>query len=105
EEIAAENSLRLAVLIELGECWQHLRQFEKALGFYTQAISAAEAANQSDPLHLALYREGTLAAAMQRISEARATLGRLVSLAPDYKDVQERLRALSLEPAPRAPLE
>jgi len=94
DEIAADSSLRSTVLIELGECWQHLRQFEKALGLYTDAINAAEAAGQSDPLCLALYRAGTLAAAMQRIPEAQAALQRLVSLAPDYKDAEERLRAL-----------
>ena len=31
-----------AVLVELGENWQHLRQFAKALDYYQQAIAVAE---------------------------------------------------------------
>lgn len=94
EEIATDHSLRPSVLIELGECWQHLRQFDKAQGLYTQAITAAEEHNQADPLHLALYRAGSLAAAMQRTAEAKVWLARLVTLAPDFKDAAQRLRQL-----------
>ena len=35
-----------AVLIELGECWQHLRQFAKALDFYRPGHRAAEQQRQ-----------------------------------------------------------
>jgi tetratricopeptide (TPR) repeat protein len=94
EEIAAEHSLRSHVLTELGECWQHLRQFDKALDFYNQAIHAAEESNQPQSLHLALYRAGSLAAAMHRTAEAKAWLARLVALAPDFKDAGQRLRQL-----------
>ena len=94
EEIAADHSLRPSVLLELGECWQHLRQFDKGLDFYTQAISAAEDRNQPEPLHLALYRAGSLASAMQRIADAQAWLARLLTLAPDFKDARQRLLQL-----------
>jgi tetratricopeptide (TPR) repeat protein len=95
EEIAAGESLRSQVLIELGECWQHLRQFEKALDFYTQAIASAEGGQQQEPLQLALYRAAILAAAMQRTADAKVWLERLVSLAPDFKDAQQRLKNLA----------
>ena len=94
EEIAADDSLRPGVLVELGECWQHLRQFEKALDLYTQAIAAAEELSQGEPLHLALYRAGSLAAAMQRTADAQAMFQRLLTLAPDFKDARQRLLLL-----------
>ncbi len=94
EEIAADHSLRPSVLLELGECWQHLRQFDKALDLYTQAIAAAEELSQGEPLHLALYRAGSLAAAMQRTADAKAAFQRLVTLAPDFKDARQRLLLL-----------
>jgi tetratricopeptide (TPR) repeat protein len=94
EEIATDHSLRPSVLIELGECWQHLRQFDKAQGLYTQAITAAGEHNQADPLHLALYRAASLAAAMRRTADAKSWLARLVTLAPDFKDAAQRLRQL-----------
>jgi tetratricopeptide (TPR) repeat protein len=94
EEIATDHSLRPSVLLELGECWQHLRQFEKALDFYTQAIAIAEELSQPDPLHLALYRAGFLAAAMQHTVSAKALFQRLVTLAPDFKDAHQRLLLL-----------
>ncbi|MGI8980067.1 MAG: tetratricopeptide repeat protein [Pirellulaceae bacterium] len=94
EEIAADHALRPSVLIELGECWQHLRQFEKALGLYSQAIAAAEEHNQSEPLQLALYRAGCLATAMQQTAAARNWLVRLVSLDPNFKDARQRMLLL-----------
>jgi tetratricopeptide (TPR) repeat protein len=94
EEIAADHSLRPNVLIELGECWQHLRQFDKALGLYTQAIAAAEQLNQPELQKLALYRAGSLAAPLQRTQEANAWFQRLVALDPDFKDARQRLLAL-----------
>jgi tetratricopeptide (TPR) repeat protein len=95
EEIAISESLRPQVLIELGECWQHLRQFEKALDIYTQAIASAEGREQQEPLQLALYRAAILAAAMQRTVDAKAWLEQLISLAPDFKDAQQRLKNLT----------
>ena len=73
------------MLLELGECWQHLRQFEKALDFYRQAIAVANEQPEPRPLALALYRVGVLAAAMQKNSEAREALTRLVAIDPATK--------------------
>ncbi|MBC7852429.1 MAG: tetratricopeptide repeat protein [Pirellulaceae bacterium] len=94
EEISADHSLRPSVLTELGECWQHLRQFDKALDLYTEAIAAAEEREPQDALHLALYRAGSLASAMQRTDEAKAAFQRLVTQAPDFKDAHQRLLLL-----------
>ncbi|MFN0021436.1 MAG: tetratricopeptide repeat protein [Pirellulaceae bacterium] len=94
EEIAADQWFRPNVLLELGECWQHLRQFEKALGRYSQVIAAAEELNQPEPLKLALYRAGSLAAAMQQTSAARNWFERVVSLDPEFKDARAKLLQL-----------
>jgi tetratricopeptide (TPR) repeat protein len=79
----------LAVLIELGECWQHLRQFAKAIDFYEQAIGLAHAEN--DVLNLARYRAATLAAAMGKPDLARKHLTAIVAADPTFKDARQRL--------------
>ena len=79
-----------AVAIELGENWQRLRQFAKALEFYRQAIAVAS----DEDLKLALYRGGTLAAAMGQPDEARGHLTRLIGIDAAYRDARERLDKL-----------
>jgi tetratricopeptide (TPR) repeat protein len=89
-----EEAMRLApgdaaALVELGENWQHLRQFAKARGYYRQAIDAVEI----DPavLNLARYRAALLAAAAGEIKEARQWLTQIVADDPAFKDARERL--------------
>jgi len=90
DEAARIQPGEAAVLVELGECWQHLRQFDKALDYYQQAIAAAP--NSAGPL--ALYRAGVLASAMGRTGEARQLLARLVAIDPAFRDARERLDKL-----------
>jgi tetratricopeptide (TPR) repeat protein len=86
-----------AALIELGECFQHLRQFEKALELYEQAVSKAESLSPSDEvLKLARYRTGVLAAALGQRTFARQHLEALVATDPDYKDARQRLDKLGV---------
>jgi tetratricopeptide (TPR) repeat protein len=122
EEARRDPALAAAVLLELGECWQHLRQFAKALDFYEQAVAAAqsrdqwsrsgEGINPSPPAPLpqgergedlvginttfetALYRIGVLAAATNEPARARAALARLVAANPGFRDARERLDKL-----------
>jgi tetratricopeptide (TPR) repeat protein len=91
EEAQGNAALAAEALLELGECWQQLRQFEKALDYYRQAIAAGEIPQEPRPMALALYRQGVLAAAMGKIAEAREALSRLVAIDPAYKDARERL--------------
>jgi Flp pilus assembly protein TadD len=83
------------VAIELGECWQHLRQFAKALGYYEQAAAKALQAD-SETLQLAQYRAAVLAAAMGQIDVARLHFAAIVAANPDFKDARERLDNLSM---------
>jgi len=78
-----------AVLVELGENWQHLRQFAKALEFYQQAITA----KSSDPVifKLAQYRAAVLATALGNYAAARLWLTAIVASDSAFKDARERL--------------
>jgi tetratricopeptide (TPR) repeat protein len=94
-----EESLRLlpddpAMLVELGECRQHLRQFEAALASYLKAVSRAEREESEDVHLLAAYRAGVLAAAMGKNDVARSQLALVGRKRPDYRDVPERLAQL-----------
>jgi len=95
EEARADERLAGEALVELGECWQHLRQYEKALDYYRRAIETDERLSVTSttprPLVGALYRIGVLAAAMNQPAEAKAALARLVAIEPDYKDARQRL--------------
>jgi tetratricopeptide (TPR) repeat protein len=93
EEVRDAGETGPAALIELGECWQHLRQFAKALGFYEQAIAAAEE-HEADRRHLALYRGAVLAEALGQTTTARGWLEQLVAEAGQFKDAVERLDKL-----------
>jgi len=83
--------------LELGECWQHLRQFERALGMYEKAIAKAEMLSSNDEvLKLARYRAGVLGAALGQREFARHNFRAIVAADPLYKDTQERLDKLGL---------
>ena len=102
-EAAPSADLAKAVLIELGDCWQHLRQFVKALDYYERAIADPTAAPTDSPVaesahgelwKLAHYRSGVLAAALGKIGLARQRLAEVVRADKMYKDVSERLDKL-----------
>jgi tetratricopeptide (TPR) repeat protein len=103
EEALSDPLLAAEVNLELGECWQHLRQFGKALGYYRSAVELAgngsggsrpPLADSRTTLLTPLYRIGVLAAAMNEPAEARAALTRLLVIEPAYKDARERLDKL-----------
>jgi len=93
-----EEVLRLkpdepSALLELGECWQHLRQFAKALEFYGRA--AAKLENSSDELYKRThYRGGVLASALGQNAAARDHFRAVVAADAAYKDARERLDKL-----------
>jgi tetratricopeptide (TPR) repeat protein len=91
EEALHDPRLAAEVQLELGECWQHLRQFDKSLDYYRQARAAAESSGELRPLVAALYRVGVLAAAMGKVDEAREALKRLLAFDPHHKDTRQRL--------------
>jgi tetratricopeptide (TPR) repeat protein len=94
EEAQADPTLGAAVNLELGECWQHLRQFGRALEYFRHAAERASDVDPRTTLLTALYRIGVLAAAMNEPADARGALTRLVAIEPAYKDARERLDKL-----------
>jgi tetratricopeptide (TPR) repeat protein len=83
--------------IELGECFQHLRQFDKALELYEQAVSKAQLLSSNDEiLKLARYRTGVLATALGQRTFARQHFEALVAADPNFKDARQRLDKLAV---------
>jgi tetratricopeptide (TPR) repeat protein len=80
---------RPVATLEMGECCQQLRQYGNAMKCYQSALGAPSI----DEAHrkLALYRAGTLAAALKSFDIAQKYLEELHQLDSAYKDVQERL--------------
>jgi tetratricopeptide (TPR) repeat protein len=90
---AAQEPRRQAVsTLEIGECLQHLRQYQKALDCYLQASSLA--ADEPHIKTLALYRAGVLATGLKDYAQAEELLAELATLDSGYKDVADRLDKL-----------
>lgn len=78
-------------LVALGESWQQLRQFDRSLEFYEQAIALIDHDNPAEHGLKAWYRGAVLAEAMGRPGQARDWLARLVAADVGYKDAAARL--------------
>lgn len=96
EAISALQSARsdsrreVVVLVELGECFQHLEQYKLALSHYEQACETS--GNPETEIHRkALYRAAVLATGMQEWDRAERHLTTLAALDYSYRDVAERL--------------
>lgn len=102
-EVVALPIVRAVALYELGECWQHLRQFDKALAHYQMALAllSARAANDAAPptnrelLERALYQAGVLSAALGNDPAARDYFRELAIVNPHNKDAARRLDKLA----------
>ena len=85
----------VVVLLELGECFQHIEQYKLALSHYEEAIEALAGPDlgekQADIYRKALYRAGVLATGMQEMDRAERHLSTLAALDFSYRDVAERL--------------
>jgi tetratricopeptide (TPR) repeat protein len=85
EETLRTESPDAQILLELGECWQHLRQFDKALDYYRQAV------DQRTENMLAHYRAGVLLSAMGNHDEAAQQFAAVIAVNPAFKDAAQRL--------------
>lgn len=82
------------VLVELGECFQHIEQYKLALSHYEQALDAIEEP-EDEIYRKALYRAGVLATGMQEFDRAERHLSTLAALDYGYRDVADRLDKLA----------
>jgi tetratricopeptide (TPR) repeat protein len=92
EAARTDPQLRAAATLEMGEAFQHLKQYGNAIKCYDVAVAESQ---PGSPTHLlALYRIGVLGAALKNLEAAAAALETLVKLAPDYRDAAARLDKL-----------
>jgi len=96
----SDSKRKILILVELGECFQHVEQYKLALTHYEQAIEAAsesgsgttnEPGPASEIFRLALYRAGVLATGMREFDRAERHLNQLAGLDYGYRDVADRL--------------
>jgi tetratricopeptide (TPR) repeat protein len=85
---------KAVVQLNLGESFQHIRQFRLALASYEAALQAADDF-QPDTKKLALYRAGVLAAELDEREKAEKHLTQLAAIDFGYRDVAERLDKLA----------
>lgn len=85
---------RAEVQLQLGESFQHIRQFKLALASYEAAVEAADSLHP-DVQKLALYRAGVLAAEFKDVDRAEKYLTQLAAIDFGYRDVADRLDKLA----------
>lgn len=93
EAARGDSTLRGLATLEMGECFQHLKQYGNAAKCYQAAETDLD--QGSDAYKLALYRGGVLAAALKHLDAALRAFGKLRDLDPDYRDVRARLDKLA----------
>ena len=93
---AARDDPRLKgdVLLNLGECFQQIKQYKLAMSNYEGAVEAIPD-RSGESKKLALYRAGCLAMALKDLDKSEQYLTELAGLEFDYKDVAERLDKIS----------
>lgn len=89
-----DTARRAVSTLEMGECYQHLKQYSNAMKCYQSAITDAEPGSPCQKV--ALYRAGILATALKHLEAAENHLDRLVKLDPDFRDAAARLDKLRL---------
>jgi tetratricopeptide (TPR) repeat protein len=91
---------KAAAHLELGECFQHLKQYRQAMSSYEQAIESSETqavgtnartGGDEETYRLALYRAGVLAMGLKEWDAAERWLTELAGVDFGYKDVAARL--------------
>ena len=93
DEARKDPDYKVAATLEMGECWQQLKQYSKAMKCYEVAISKSTDLD-GDRQKLALYRGGILAAALKRQDEAKQWFQKILELDPAFKDTAARLDKL-----------
>jgi len=79
-----------AVLLNLGECFQQIKQYRLAMSNYEAALGAL-ADKEGDDRKRALYLAGCLAQALKDFDKAESYLTQLAELDFSYRDVAQRL--------------
>ncbi len=89
EQARQSDSFAAVATLELGECLQHRKDYQKALECY--AAAAGLAGDNVECKKLALYRAGVLATGLRELDEAEKHLTELAAIDEGYKDLSARL--------------
>ena len=87
----ADPRRRGHVHVELGECFQQIKQYKLAMTNYEAAIEALGDRGEPELRKKALYRAGVLAMGLEDLNLAEKHLTELAGLEYGYRDVAERL--------------
>ena len=94
QDVLQDARRKGAVALELGECFQKIRQYPLAMRNYQTAVETLTD-RELDLRKRALYRAGVLAAGLDELDSARKYLSTLAELDFGYRDVAERLDKLT----------
>jgi tetratricopeptide (TPR) repeat protein len=93
QEVLGDARRKGAVALELGECFQKIKQYQLAMKNYQLAIETLTD-RETDLKKRALYRAGVLATGLNDVDTAQKHLSTLAGLDFGYRDVAERLDKL-----------
>lgn len=93
QEVLQDPRRKGAVALELGECFQKIKQYELAMRNYQTAVDQLTD-READLRKRALYRAGVLASGLGDADAARKHLSTLAGLDFAYRDVAARLDKL-----------
>ena len=93
QEVLGDSRRKGVVALELGECFQKIKQYQLAMQNY---VAAVESVSDREPelRKRALYRAGVLASGLEDLDGAKKYLSMLASLDFGYRDVAQRLDKL-----------
>lgn len=94
QETMNDTRRKGAIALELGECFQKIKQYRLAMRNYEIAIEALTD-RELELRKRALYRAGLLASGLDDVDTARKHLSKLAELDFGYRDVVQRLDKLS----------
>jgi tetratricopeptide (TPR) repeat protein len=94
QDVMKDVGRKGAVSLELGECFQKIKQYDLAMRNYQEAVEVLTD-RQAELRKRALYRAGVLAAGLNDVDTARKHLSTLAGLDFGYRDVAQRLDKLS----------
>jgi tetratricopeptide (TPR) repeat protein len=93
QEVLLDARRKGAVALELGECFQKIKQYQLAMQNYQAAVDSLTD-REMELRKRALYRAGVLATGLNDVDAAQKYLGTLAGLDFGYRDVAERLDKL-----------
>lgn len=94
QDVLQDARRKGAVALELGECFQKIRQYPLAMRNYQVAVESLTD-RELDLRKRALYRAGVLATGLDDVDSARKYLSALAELDFAYRDVAQRLDKLT----------